>query len=118
MDQAIGFIREGRESLDILILAQDMLAGAWAHHEQADAILAERSDRWDVHRMPVVDRNILRLAIWELSTEHASIKVVINEAVRLAKEFSTGKSPAFINGVLDSASRLTDTPDNDDDTES
>ena len=112
MDLAIAFIREGRDGLDVLVLAQEMTQQAWAHREKADAQLAERSERWDVHRMPVVDRNVLRLAVWELASQHAPIKVVINEAVRLAKEFSTSQSPRFINGILDAiAHGLTPTED-------
>jgi len=105
MDLALAFIREGRDGPDVLALAEQMTRQAWAHREQADGRLAERSERWDVSRMPVVDRNILRLAVWELAAAHAPTKVVINEALRLAKEFSTAQSPRFINGILDTIAR-------------
>ena len=101
MDLALAFIRDGHDELDVLSLAREMTQQAWGYRDQADARLAERSERWDVHRMPVVDRSILRLAVWELGAQNAPAKVVINEALRLAKEFSTAQSPRFINGVLD-----------------
>jgi transcription antitermination factor NusB len=101
MELACEFIRSSREDPEILELAQQMLAGAWAGHAQADAQISQRSEHWDLRRMGLVDRNILRLAAWELATRQAPPAVVISEAVRLAKEFSTAESPRFVNGVLD-----------------
>ena len=75
--------------------------GAWEHRREADEAVAALAPDWPTYRQPVIDRNILRLAHWEMVSEHAPPKVVINEAVELAKEFSTEKSPLFINGVLD-----------------
>jgi N utilization substance protein B len=74
---------------------------AWAIRGQADAAVAQRTPDWPTHRQPAVDRSILRLAYYEIITGHAPPKVVINEAVELAKEFSTEKSALFLNGVLD-----------------
>ena len=56
--------------------------------------------RWPAHRQPAVDRAILRLACYELRQEGSQPKVVINEAVEMAKRFSTEKSAAFVNGIL------------------
>ena len=56
-------------------------------------------------RQPPVDRNILRLGIWEMTNTDTPPKVVIDEAVELAKEFSTENSPAFVNGILDAVLR-------------
>ena len=78
------------------------LAGrAWALREEADAAVGVLAPDWPTHRQPVVDRSILRLAYYEMSSGKTPPKVAINEAVELAKEFSTEKSPLFINGVLD-----------------
>lgn len=67
-----------------------------------DEVIEEFSTGWSVHRMPLVDRAILRLAVWELiDRPDVPIAVVLNEAVELAKDYSTERSPAFINGVLD-----------------
>jgi transcription antitermination protein NusB len=74
---------------------------AWSAHDRADAAVAELSPEWPTHRQPAVDRSILRLAHYEMLSGKTPPKVAINEAVELAREFSTEKSPAFINGVLD-----------------
>ncbi|WP_103502344.1 MULTISPECIES: transcription antitermination factor NusB [Streptomyces] len=78
------------------------LAEGYAEHaERIDELLATYTVGWPLDRMPVVDRNILRLSsyelIWEDETPDA---VVLDEAVQLAKEFSTDDSPAFVNGLL------------------
>ncbi len=77
----------------------------WAACADADKTVAELSPDWPTHRQPVVDRNILRLGYFEIVSEETPPKVAINEAVELAREFSTDKSPAFINGVLDKVMR-------------
>ncbi len=74
--------------------------------------MAALAPEWPTYRQPVVDRNILRLAYFEIESGQTPPKVAINEAVELAREFSTQKSPAFVNGVLDKIMRnLTRTPD-------
>lgn len=107
MDLALGFVRESREPLDAIYLAERMLEGAWAQRQRSDESLRQISRHWDIHRMPLVDRNILRLAVWELQATQTPYKVVINEAVRLAQEFSTAESPRFINGILDAVASRT-----------
>ena len=79
----------------------ELAVRAWAVHEEADAVVAKLAPDWPTYRQPVVDRNILRLAYFEITSSDTPPKVAINEAVELAKEFSTQKSPLFINGVLD-----------------
>jgi len=74
---------------------------AWSMRRQADEAVARLTPDWPTYRQPVVDRSILRLAYYEIVSGHAPPKVAINEAVELAKEFSTEKSPLFLNGVLD-----------------
>src|SRR5687767_14222618 len=74
---------------------------AWETRQQADQTVAALSPDWPTHRQPVVDRTILRLAYYEMAFGDTPPKVAINDAVELAKEFSTEKSPMFINGVLD-----------------
>ena len=81
--------------------ASELAASAWAHRAAADAAVAALTPDWPTHRQPVVDRSILRLAHYEMSSGLTPPKVAINEAVELAKEFSTERSPMFINGVLD-----------------
>jgi N utilization substance protein B len=79
----------------------ELACSAWELHAHADAAVAALTPEWPTHRQPVIDRNILRLAYYEMHSGHAPPKVAINEAVELAKELSTEKSPMFINGVLD-----------------
>ena len=106
LDLAVEFIRESHEPVEVLAIAQEMLHGAWGYHDRGgDASLTLQSLHWDLRRMAMVDRNILRLAIWELAEKKAPPKVIITEAVRLAKEFSTQESPRFINGVLDAVAK-------------
>ncbi len=73
----------------------------WKLREEADAAVSAIAPEWPTYRQPVVDRTILRLAYYEITGGRTPPKVAINEAVELAKEFSTEKSPMFINGVLD-----------------
>lgn len=82
-----------------------LTAGAWDTRREADKLAAELAPDWPTHRQPAVDRAILRLAFHEIVSGHAPLKVAINEAVELAKEFCSENSPAFINGVLDKIAR-------------
>lgn len=74
---------------------------AWALRTDADAAVETWAPEWPAHRQPAVDRSILRLAYCEIVEESSPPKVVINEAVELAREFSTERSPLFVNAVLD-----------------
>lgn len=81
--------------------AEELSNGAWNHREEADAIIARYSQGWSVERMPNADRNILRIALFEIfHVEDIPVNVSVNEAVELAKEYSTVDSARFINGVL------------------
>lgn len=85
--------------------AMALARGAWAGHEEADALATDLAPDWPTYRQPPVDRAILRLAHHEIVAGYAPVKVAINEAVELAKHFSTEQSPPFINGVLDKMAR-------------
>ena len=76
---------------------------AWATRDEADEFFATLAPTWPASRQPVVDRSILRLAWRELSIGKPAARIVVDEAIELAKAFSTEKSPAFINGLLDKA---------------
>jgi N utilization substance protein B len=79
-----------------------LVAGTLAHRDSLDAIISKQAAHWRLVRMPVVDRNILRLALFELLHEPATPQpVVIDEALEIAKRFSTPRSSQFINGILD-----------------
>jgi N utilization substance protein B len=70
-----------------------------------DHRIAEKSENWKLERMPMVDRNILRLAIYEMSRKETPAAIVIDEALELARQFSGEESVPFINGVLDAVHR-------------
>jgi transcription antitermination protein NusB len=79
-----------------------LVRGTLANRESLDAIISRQADHWRLTRMPVVDRNILRLALFELLHEPSTPRpVIIDEALEIAKRFSTPKSSQFINGILD-----------------
>ena len=87
--------------------AKRLVQGVLDHVEELDEQLEQVSDHWPVHRMPAVDRAVLRLGVYELAHEPATPKaVVISEAVELAKTYSTHKSGAFVNGVLAAVARI------------
>ena len=82
--------------------ARDLVAAAVERAGEVDDLIAAASKNWRIDRMSRVDRNILRLGACELlAFRDVPTKVVINEAVELAKRFGTAESPAFVNGVLD-----------------
>lgn len=85
--------------------AERKALAAYADRSAADAVFEALSPAWPVSRQPAVDRAILRLAHHEMTTNAAPKKVVIDEAVELARRFSTEKSPGFVNALLDAAMR-------------
>lgn len=112
-ERVLNFLYEA-ESRDISVLAVldaqvlavqdavvDLAKGVEAGRAQADELITEHSHSWTLNRMPAIDRNVLRLAIHELvARPEVPTAVVINEAVELAKRFSTEESGKFVNGVL------------------
>jgi N utilization substance protein B len=81
--------------------AIEMATAAWTSRGDNDQWLERLAPQWPPRRQPGVDRSILRLAAWEITSGQTPPVVVIDEAVELAKEFSTEQSPSFVNGVLD-----------------
>ena len=82
--------------------ARELVEGAHAHRAEIDALIREQADNWRLERMPPVDRNILRLAIYEMLHETDVPKlVVVDEAIELAKKFGSEHSGRFVNGLLD-----------------
>ena len=73
--------------------------------ETLNALIAQHAPAWPVNQLAIIDRNILRLALFEIGSKQADTppKVVLNEAVELAKTFGSDSSPRFVNGVLGSA---------------
>ncbi len=89
-------------SVDVRPFTQQLVVGTTSNLDTIDAELQVTSKNWKIHRMPIVDLSILRLATYEiLFIDEIDAAISINEAVEIAKSFSTTDSPKFINGVLD-----------------
>ncbi len=96
------FFAEADEDDFVRKLASDWTKGTWENLEQCDEPIIASTIKWQFTRLSPVDKSILRLAVYQLKfCPDIPPKVVINEAIELAKKFSTDKSPAFVNGVLD-----------------
>ena len=86
---------------DAVVYGRSLVEGVQAHHAEIDELLSRYTDRWAIDRMPVIDRTLLRIALFELLWgDGIPVPVAINEAVELAKELSTEDSGRFINGLL------------------
>jgi N utilization substance protein B len=103
-------VADGSEDLEIRKSALDMAAGVWEQRAGIDARVERIAPQWPPRRQPGVDRNLIRLAIWEMTSTDTPPKVVIDEAIELARHFSTEQSSAFVNGVLDAALKENQTP--------
>jgi N utilization substance protein B len=90
------------EELAVRAFAEPLIRGTLAHRDELDLLIQKHTKNWDLRRMATVDRNILRLAAYEmLYREDIPPVVSINEAVDIAKKFSTEESGRFVNGILD-----------------
>lgn len=90
------------DEASLRLFAEPLIRGALEHRDELDAQIMRYAKNWSLHRMAVVDRNVLRLAIYEmLHREDIPPIVSINEAVDIAKKFSTEESGRFVNGILD-----------------
>jgi N utilization substance protein B len=85
--------------------AEELALGVTAHRAELDERIAAHARNWRVDRMAAVDRNVLRLAAYELLHTETPASVVLDEAIELARDFGSERSPAFVNGVLDAIAR-------------
>ena len=92
---------DGSDDMETRRRALESAKGAWENRSVSDPWVERLAPQWPPRRQPGVDRNIIRLAVWELTHTETPAKVAIDEAIELAKTFSTENSPAFVNGVLD-----------------
>lgn len=98
----VSFFRESDSDDYVRNLASEWSKGAWENLQQCDELIAGSTIKWQFTRLSPVDKSILRLSVYQLKfCADIPPKVVINEAIELAKKYSTDKSPAFVNGVLD-----------------
>ncbi len=84
---------------------EELVTGTSQMATAIDDRIVAKSENWKIDRMPVVDRNILRLAIYEMSRQETPAAVVIDEALELARQFSGEESVGFVNGILDAVHR-------------
>jgi transcription antitermination factor NusB len=101
-----GFIAEANVTPESKTLAAELARIAWDNKQVCDQHIADTVKHWQLQRIALIDRAILRLAIAELLYRtNVPIKVVLDQAIELAKKFSTAESPQFINGVLDAIAK-------------
>jgi N utilization substance protein B len=99
-----GEIAEGAE--DVRIFANELAIGTISHLEEIDERIRIRTEHWRIPRMAIVDRNLLRMAVYEFLYQPSTPKTVaINEALEIARRFSTTEATQFINGILDAIKR-------------
>jgi N utilization substance protein B len=93
--------RSAEASPPVSDYAAELVRGVQAHRDRIDQLLGEYAEGWSLERMPIVDRNVLRIGLYELLwADDIPDGVAISEAVLLARDLSTDASPAFVNGLL------------------
>ncbi|HYI95798.1 MAG TPA: transcription antitermination factor NusB [Bryobacteraceae bacterium] len=104
------YSEENEEQLASDSFMEGLVRGSMQKKSEIDERISKYSERWRIERMPAVDRNILRLAIFEIMQGETPPAVAIDEALELARKFSGEESVPFINGVLDSVRRELEPP--------
>ena len=100
-------IYDNNFTVDTIKYAESLIKGVNENKVRIDEKISSVSRNWKVERMAIVDRNILRISVFEIkvSPEPIAAKIIINEAVEIAKAYGTSESASFINGILDQISR-------------
>ncbi len=94
-------IEEESLAADGETFARELVQGVLAHRGELDALITRFAPEWPVDQLAIIDRNVLRLALFELlNLSDVPVKVAINEAVELAKTYGSDSAPRFVNGVL------------------
>jgi N utilization substance protein B len=95
------------DSLEIRTFAADIVKGTSKKVEEIDNLITQYSTNWKISRMSMVDRNILRFSVYELMwCQTIPVKVTLNEAIEIAKQYGTEESGSFINGILDKVAKV------------
>ena len=100
-----GFWKNAKAQKSTREFANQLFENAAARAEELDPIISTHAQNWRIERIAAIDRAILRLSLAEMRTTPTPAKVVINEAIELAKKFSSEEASAFINGILDAAAK-------------
>lgn len=99
------FWRVAKADIPTRLFANQLFEGTVETAEKCDELITKFSKDWRIERMAPIDKAILRLAIWEFRSGSAPVKVVMNEALALARKFSSDDSVSFLNGMLEAISR-------------
>jgi transcription antitermination protein NusB len=99
------FWRSAKAADNTRAFANKLFEGAAKDADELDALIVQHAQNWRLERMAIIDRAVLRLAIYELRIAETPPKVVLNEAVDLAKKFSSEDAGAFVNGILDAVNK-------------
>ena len=104
--------REGDEAdAETIAFARDLALGALSRIDELDAVIQARADNWAMNRMAAVDRNVLRLAAYELtSADDTPVGVVIDEAIEIVRKYSAEEATRFVNGILDALKAVREAP--------
>jgi N utilization substance protein B len=88
---------------DLIIFFRSIVLGIWPIRQELDKFISDHAPDWPLDQVAIIDRNILRIALWEFAVaDDTPLKVAINEAVELAKTYGSDSAPRFVNGVLGS----------------
>jgi len=88
---------------NLIIFFRSIVLGVWPIRQELDKFISEHAPDWPLDQVAIIDRNILRIALWEFAVaDDIPLKVAINEAVELAKTYGSDSAPRFVNGVLGS----------------
>jgi len=101
LDQGDSFIARRLRNAEMRAFACELVAGARRRRAEIDELIEKYAAHWSLRRMAATDRNVLRLGIYELLEGETPPKVVVDEAVELAKRFGSAQSSQFVNGILD-----------------
>jgi len=106
LDELGEFISQSDSDPLVRELAKKWTVGAWEKVEESDKIIDQSTVQWSISRLSLVDKSILRLMVYQMIfCDDIPPKVCLNEAIELAKMYSSDKSPSFINGILDAIMR-------------
>lgn len=107
------FWGEKKASESIKDYSSWLVKGILSHQKEIDNLIQSASNHWRISRMAIVDRSILRMAVFELLYEtHIAPAIVINEAIEIAKKYSSEEAAAFVNGILDGVRKKLETEEN------
>ena len=95
------YLRERLKQDDLVELARSLVDGVRKHRKEIDTMIEEAATNWAIDRMATTDRNVIRIAAYEMVFSDTPARVALNEAIEIAKRFGEADSGRFVNGILD-----------------